>query len=71
MTHLAARYKMRNESNRFIVLENLTHGMTLPNIFDIKIGGRNVEGKKHKITKSVSRYFIKLNGCRLNFPLIS
>lgn len=49
------------------MLENLTNGWEEPNIFDIKIGGRNVEGKKHKITKSVSQYFIKLNGCRMNF----
>jgi hypothetical protein len=41
--------------------------MELPNIFDIKIGGRNVEGKKHKITKAVSQFYIKLNGCKMNF----
>lgn len=36
-----------------------------PCIFDIKIGGRNIE-KKHKITKSVSKYFVKLNGCKIS-----
>lgn len=53
LTHLAGRYKFRNESNEFIMLENLTYGYKRPQIFDIKIGGRNVEGKTHKITKAV------------------
>jgi hypothetical protein len=67
LQHLASRYKDRIQGNEFIVLENLTLNMTQPNIFDIKIGGRNLEGKTHKITKNVSQYCLKLNGCQLNF----
>lgn len=47
------------------MLENLTYSYKRPNIFDIKIGGRNVEGKTHKITKSVSEFCLKLNGCQI------
>jgi hypothetical protein len=43
----------------------LTFGYERASVFDIKIGGRNIEGKTHKITKSVSNYFIKLNGCKI------
>jgi hypothetical protein len=49
------------------VLENVTHDYALPNILDIKIGGRNVVGKTHKITESVSKYYVKLNGCKINY----
>lgn len=44
--------------------------MQLPNIMDIKIGGRNIDGKKHKITKSVAQYFLKFNGCKMHFPAL-
>lgn len=67
LQHLASRYQDRIQGNEFIVLENLTQNMAQPNIFDIKIGGRNMEGKTHKISKNVSQYCLKLNGCQLNF----
>lgn len=67
LSHLRGRYRARNDGNRFIVLENLTFGWEQASVFDIKIGGRNVEGKKHKVTKSVSQFFLRLNGCRVHF----
>ena len=68
LTHLSSRYKKKNSLNKFIALENITFGWKTPNIFDIKIGGRNIEGKRHKITKSVLHFNIKLNGCKVSFP---
>jgi len=65
LNHLSIRYKKKNVENKFIMLENITYGWKMPNVFDIKIGGRNVEGKRHKITKSVLAYNIKLNGCKV------
>lgn len=26
-----------------------------------------MENKKHKVTKAVTQFFLKLNGCRINF----
>ena len=46
-------------------MQNLTHNFKKPCVFDIKIGGRNIDGKKHKHVKPVSNLFLKLNGCSL------
>lgn len=41
-------------------MENFLHSFEKPNIFDIKIGGR--QEKPKKVTKSVEIYKLKLNG---------
>lgn len=45
-------------------MNNFTFGFKSLNILDIKIGGRSE--KPHKITQSVKKYKIKLNGMRKN-----